>query len=425
MYLHIKDNKDRFANSQLFQDSMWALIGSVLGKGLSLLAGIAVARFLGKEAYGEYGMIKNTLVQIAIFSTLGLGYTGTRYIASAISEDVDLVKRYVKIIYQLSFIASFILAVCTFCFSQEIANYIDAPETSFAFRLTAFIVIANAVNTAQIGILSGFKAFKTIANNNVLGGVVTFVLSVLLTYFYSLDGALIALLISMMFNAFINMLSIKTAVKAYPSTIVDDTKGLYKDLISFSIPVALQESLYSVVGWAMSLLLIKMANYGELGLYTAAAQWSSIVLFVPGVLKNVILSHFSSSPNHFIMRKRMLLINFFATFVPFLIISACSSFVSRFYGQTFATLPLVLIISCAGSIFSSISSVIIYEFIAKKKTWFVFFARFIRDLSILGLSYLLLSHSGISGAVAISSSSVVVYALFMVFLLLAIKRESV
>ena len=67
--------------SSLMRDSFWALLGNVLGKGLALVAGIAVARFLGSEEYGEYGMIRNNLTMIAIFSSLGLGYTATKFIA--------------------------------------------------------------------------------------------------------------------------------------------------------------------------------------------------------------------------------------------------------------------------------------------------------------------------------------------------------
>ena len=57
----------RLQKSALFKDSMWSLIGSTIGRGLSLVAGILVARFLGKDIYGEYGIIKTTLVYIEIF----------------------------------------------------------------------------------------------------------------------------------------------------------------------------------------------------------------------------------------------------------------------------------------------------------------------------------------------------------------------
>lgn len=45
-----------------------------------------IARFLGKELYGEYGTIKTTLTYIAIVSTFGFGYTATKYIAEYIQE---------------------------------------------------------------------------------------------------------------------------------------------------------------------------------------------------------------------------------------------------------------------------------------------------------------------------------------------------
>lgn len=75
----IKHEFSRFKESKLFKDSAWALIGSILGRGLSLFAGIAVARFLGKKIYGEYGMIKSNLVLVSVFSTFGLGYTATKF----------------------------------------------------------------------------------------------------------------------------------------------------------------------------------------------------------------------------------------------------------------------------------------------------------------------------------------------------------
>lgn len=53
---HIVEIKKRLLSSNLFKDSFWALFGTVIGKALSLFAGIIVARFLGKGLYGEYGM---------------------------------------------------------------------------------------------------------------------------------------------------------------------------------------------------------------------------------------------------------------------------------------------------------------------------------------------------------------------------------
>lgn len=388
----IETLKQKLLNSKLFKDSSWALIGSVIGKGLSLIAGIAVARFLGKEIYGEYGMIKNTLFQIAVFSTLGLGYTGTRFIAYYLESEKEYVRTYIRIIYNITIVMSALLACCTFIFSQNIANYLDVPDTSLAFKFTAFIVIANALVTAQVGILSGFKGFKVIAKNNTLSGIVTFFSSVILTYLYGLYGALAALLVSMIFNAIINVFAINREAKGFPRAIKVDRQK-YEEIIKFSIPIALQESLYSIVAWSITVMIIKFADYGELGLYQAAAQWSSIVLFIPGVLKNVILSYFSSSNDTRKMRKIMLTINFCATFIPTLIIGVFSKFITGLYGESFIGLSPVILISCLVSVFASIAGVLLYELISVGRTWASFFFRFFRDVLILSLCYIVLSRS--------------------------------
>ena len=232
----IHEIKLKLSNSPFLKDSGWALIGSVLGKGLSLLAGIAVARFLGKDVYGEYGIIKNTLFQIAVFSTLGLGYTGTRFVAKSIAASANNTRQIIRAIYTISYITSGLLAALTFIFSDQIAALIKVPDTSLAIKCTALIIVANAVNAAQTGILSGFKAFKTIAQNNTLGGIVTFVTSVGFTYLWGLNGALLALLISMVFNAIINNISIKSLTKGMALAVVDKSRQ-YKELIGFSFPV--------------------------------------------------------------------------------------------------------------------------------------------------------------------------------------------
>ena len=48
--------------SKLFEDSFWAIVGSITSRALGLGSAIIVARLLGKSIYGEYGMIRNTVL---------------------------------------------------------------------------------------------------------------------------------------------------------------------------------------------------------------------------------------------------------------------------------------------------------------------------------------------------------------------------
>lgn len=409
----------RLSHSSLFKDSFWALLGSVLGKGLSLLAGIIVARFLGREIYGEYGLIKTTLLNISIFSTLGLGYTGTRYVAKAFEESRDEIKHILRVIYRITYASSSFMALLLFVFAQPVAYFIKAPDMSNALRLTSIIIILNAVNTSQIGIMSGLKQFRRIAINNTYAGILTFVTSSLFTYLWGLNGSLLSLFVSMLFNAVINNISIRNVCKPFGDK--GASKYSTKDIINFSIPIALQESLYSIVGWLGSYLIITYANYGELGINSAAMQWSAVILFIPGVFKNVLLSYFSSTQDTYVLRKRMILVNFTATFVPWIFIILFSRFISSFYGDSYTNLNIVLIVGCLTPIFSSVSSVIIYEFISKGENWRVFFIRFFRDVCTLLLSWYCLSqYVSIQASIMVNIVSASVACLFMIILILSI-----
>ena len=77
----------KLKQSKLFKDSFWAIFGNGLGTALLLIAGIIIARYLGKDVYGEYGVVKTNMFYIAGFSTFGLGLTSTRFIAKYLGED--------------------------------------------------------------------------------------------------------------------------------------------------------------------------------------------------------------------------------------------------------------------------------------------------------------------------------------------------
>lgn len=412
--------KERFLNSNLLKDSFWALLGSVLGKGLSLLAGIVVARFLGREIYGQYGLIKSTLLNISVFSTFGLGYTGTRYISKAFLEHKEEVRHIIRLIYRITCLSSFIMAIMLFVFARDVAVFIKAPEMTNALRMTAAIIILNAINTTQIGMMSGLKQFQRIAINNTYSGILTFITSSVFTFFWGFTGALLSLFVSMLFNAVINNISIRKVCES-----LDDKRAsVYsaREIVFFSIPIALQESLYSIVAWLGSYLIITYAGYGELGINSAAMQWSSVILFIPGVFKNVLLSYFSSSSETVSLRKKMIVVSFVSTFFPWVFVLAFSGIISSFYGESYTSLSTVLRVACLTPVFSSISGVIIYEFISHGENWRVFFIRLCRDvLSLLASWYCLVHFSNIPASIMVNITSLSVTFLFMVVLLFSIR----
>lgn len=407
--------KHRLLQSKLFKDSFWAVFGNGLGNALLLLAGILIARFLGKDLYGEYGVVKTTMFYIATFATFGLGYTSTKYIAQYKEIDTSRIHKLVKDSLNITLYFSSFLAVSLIIFSGILANYLNEPNLKLAFQFLGCVIIFKALTTTSIGILAGFKEFSITAKNSVMSGMFMILLCIPLTYFYGLTGSLISLLFSQVFNTLINLLAIKKLLKSYPK---GESASFKFELIKFSLPVALQESSFTICNWIAILVLTKMSSTGELGVYTAASQWNSIITFVPALLSNVVLSHLSSSSvskyqNQKTM-KLMLVINFTTTFIPFVIVYALAGFISSFYGETFVGLSSVMQILTFTTIFESCSTVFKSEFIAINKAWCVFFLRFVRDIFLVVLIVVLLKlNTGENGAILYSYAVLTVSILFL------------
>ena len=94
--MNIEVLKNRIKNSRLVRDSFWAVFGNGIGNALMLISGIVIARFLGKDLYGDYGLVKSTMFYVASFATFGLGLTSTKYISQCVSTSDKCARGIVK-----------------------------------------------------------------------------------------------------------------------------------------------------------------------------------------------------------------------------------------------------------------------------------------------------------------------------------------
>jgi O-antigen/teichoic acid export membrane protein len=396
-YIHkLKENS-------LFRDSSWSVFGNALGYGFFLIAGVVIARFLGKDIYGEYGMIKAMFLNVAIFSTFGLGYTATKFIAESKDKDNQYIRQIVLGSINVTFVISILLASLLFAFSKQIASYLNAEHLSISLRIFAVSIVFNAIATVQIGILAGFKAFKSIAINNAVVGAVAFVLSIVLTYYWNIEGALSALLVATLFKCVLNTIVVRKKLRRYRNFRSNhQMNGVVRQLLLFSLPITLHEGVYAITSWLSILLLVKLTNYGEVGLYSVATQWVAIILFIPGVLRNVALSHLSGVNDNIVQHKtifnRIVMVNFVTTLIPCLIVVIFSGLISSFYGESFTRLPLILNIAVLSAVFMGIQNVYIQNYLSINKIWVHFYLSTLFNILTLILAFLLIRRNPEKGA---------------------------
>lgn len=407
--MKMQDLKKRLLNSLLFKDSLWAVFGNGLGNFLLLLAGILIARLLGKDIYGEYGLVKTTMFHIATFATLGLGFTSTRFVAKYKSVDGGLLKGTIYSSITITTITSVLLCLLLIIFSVPLAVYLDEPRMYMPFRFLGGIIVLKALSTTSSAILAGNKNFKTIGINTVVSGASMLLTSSLFTYLWGLKGSLVALAFSQFVLCLFNFISIYKDVLKKLSK--HGAKSNYSVMLKFTFPVALQELSYTLSQWGMMLILTKYGSLGEVGLFTAAAQWNAIILFIPVLLSNVVLSYLSGTTSVKEQErtlKRMLLVNLFTTLIPFILIFLLSDYIVSFYGETFGGMKIVMNILVFSTIFDCMCRVFQSSLISEGKNWILFIFRSLRDMALLISAYYLLSKRPANAAFVLSVINLIV-----------------
>ncbi|MDE7396306.1 MAG: oligosaccharide flippase family protein [Muribaculum sp.] len=420
----------KLKRSALFKDSFWAVFGNGFGTFLLLIAGVLIARFLGKDLYGEYGVVKTNMFYLAGFSTFGLGLTSTRFISKYQNEDKTQIIGIIDTATRITLCFSSFIAILLCIFAEPLADYIDEPNMKEPFRVLSGIIVIKSLGTTSVGILAGLHKFRAIAINALASGFFMLTLCVPLTLSYGLRGAFIALAVSQVINTTLNYVEIYREKGKLP--IYYKAYNTWK-LVSFSFPVAMQEISYSVCNWVGLLALTKLSSIGEVGIYTATAQWNAVILFIPGLLNNVVLSHLSRRSDAITQKhkvRRMLMVYCICTIIPFVLVYIFSGAIASFYGSQFAGIVPVLKVLTLTTIPICCSDVFKSEFLAMGRPWLLFSIRCCRDILLMIVLIVLLTIvKSIGGAMIFAVTNLIVSILFFLTLaisyLLALKREKI
>ena len=331
------------------------MAGAVISRGMMLCATVLVARMMGKSVYGELGMIRSTVGMLGVFAGYGLGLTATKYVAEFRRNDTQRAGRIIALSSIVASIVGAAMAVAL-CFSATwLAEHtINAPHLAGMLRIGGIIVLINAMNGAQTGALAGFEAFKTIAYVNLVVGLISFPVMLVGVYFGGLKGAVWALAINLGVNWLLNHIALRRESRHHgvPLTLNhcwDELPILWK----FSLPSLLASIVFTIATWgAQALLARQIGGYEELGVYTAAFQWFSVLIFLPGLLSAVLLpilsDHLGEVSKTQSVKTTLLAIRINATIVlPIVFLgSLFSPIIMGLYGDTFvgewATLIAVL-----------------------------------------------------------------------------------
>lgn len=414
LYQHLRESD---IAKRMMSGAFWSFTGTALGKFCVFLTGILCARILGKEQFGELGMVRSTIGMFIILGAGGIGVTATRYISSYRREQ----PAHAASIYRLSTCFSLLLGVLVtillFVSSGFLAEEIlQSARLAFPLIIGCLILFLSILNSSENGTLAGLEDFRSIALNTFIGSIVESVCMVIGAWLYQIEGAIAGFGIGVLALYLCNKRSV---IKGFhKSGIQTDLGPIYKEdwklIYQYSIPATFSALSVTPVFWLIRSMLVRSNDYGELGIFEAADQWKVILLFIPGAICQIVLPIMSSITDSRTFRKTLLgnfaLIGGIATILA-LASLILAPVIMPLYGKTFTDFtPLVfLAISTIPTALAQILEMTLYS---RDKMWTCFGFNIIWGIATVGLSYLFLRNN--QGASGIALAILLAYLIKMI-----------
>jgi O-antigen/teichoic acid export membrane protein len=322
-------------------------------------------------------MIQSTVGMLGIFAGLGLGLTATKYVAQFRTLDPERTGRIIALGCAVAIVSGGVLAFGLVAFAPLLATKtLNAPALADELRIASILLFLNSFNGAQTGALAGFEAFRSIARINLIRGLVTFPISVGLALMWRLPGAIWALAVTAAVTCLLSQLSLRQhcaamGIRPHFSSAWRERRVLW----TFSIPALLSGAMVGPVTWAANTMLVnQQGGYAEMGVFSAANQWRSALLFFPGLVGQVavpLLSSLQHAEGKGSARRVIvgsMLTNALCV-VPVLFVLPCSRWIMSFYGPAFSTRGPVLQISLLSAALLAIQTPVGNLINAFGRTW--------------------------------------------------------
>jgi O-antigen/teichoic acid export membrane protein len=412
---------------RLVHGTIWSLVGTVTARFLGLLAAVLVARIIGKSTYGELGIIQSTVGMFGTLAGFGMGTTTTKFVAELRTKDPDRAGRIIAMSSAVAWGISAALAIGLFFLAPWLCDHtLSAPYLKGYLQASVPLLLLSSINGAQIGVLSGFEAFKRMARVNFLTGLITFPLVVGGALRFGLPGIIAGMILAQSAGCLLNLLALRHEAArhkvhiSYRSCLTE-----LPVLWSFSLPAVCAHLLISVVSWAAAAMLVRQPNgLAEMGAFNAANQWFNALMWLPYMLTGVALPMLSerlgADDRHGSFRLLRMSVKMNAAItVPLVLVgSLLSPFIMMSYGPGFRSAwpTLICVLFAAGLL--SIDLPLGELITASGKMWVSFASNIAWGTIFLGGTYGLLHY----GSLGLASARMFAYLMHVLWSFTYVSR---
>lgn len=404
---------------RLARGAFWSFLGTLISQGLGFAATVLVARILGKEGFGELGVIQNTVGMFGVFAGFGLGITATKHVAEFRLKDPAKAGRIMTLCALFAVGSGGLIALVLALSAPWLAaQTLAAPHLSGLLQVGAVLLLLNALNGTQTGALAGFEAFRAITTVNLWAGLTKFPLMVGGVYLAGVTGAVWGLVASTGINWLLNHLALRRVAQR-AGVPFGELRGCGQEwsvLYRFSLPALLSGAMVAPVQWAsMAMLVNQPGGYAEMGIYSAALVFQGIIVFLGATLDQpllVMVAHEKVSSEGRLSKVNVLLTWGLGVFValPLLCFPELAQilFGQKFSGASFTnTFVFIIFITCIIVYKQGLARVLI----AGNLLWWGVLSNLIWGVLVLSIAFFFVKW----GAVGLAAAYAIAYILNTVF----------
>jgi O-antigen/teichoic acid export membrane protein len=401
----------------------WNLLAAGSTQGATLVVNLVVSNLLGRQGFGQYGIVYSTLLTLGTVAQLAIGFTATRYVAETRSADPQRAGRVLGLCTLVAAGTALLAGLGLLVAAPWLASgVLGAPQLTLPLRLAGGVAAAVVLNGFQSGALAGLEAFRAMGRSGLVSGLVGVGACALGARWVGLPGAVAGLLASGTVQALLlrRALRLETA----RAGIVVRYRGLGPEariLSRFALPAAMSQLSFLPAQWLASTLLVRHAGYAQMALFSAATTLRVLVVFVPHIVNNVGMSLLShewgrGDPARY---RRLFLTNVGLTGGVTLLgavgVVSLGPLLLRAFGRGFDDGLAVLRVLVVAAICEGLAISVYQVVISREKMWFSFLGLWLpRDLLLVCLAR---AWVGPLQAVGLATAHACAWALLLVMIL--------
>jgi O-antigen/teichoic acid export membrane protein len=385
----------------------WNVTGAILNNGANFLTNIAIANLLGREVFGEYGMIQSTLTTFVGIAQAAGGITATKYVAEFRSTNKERAGRVLGLCAATTAATGALATLLILLSAPWLASTtLKASFIAKPVQIASAVVFFTVVNAYQMGALAGLESYREWALANGLQGPIQLAICSLLAWRWGLRGAVTGLLATSAMRWLILHIALKKGAKR--QGIFLRYSGLWQEraiLLRFALPAALSSLSAAPAIWLGNTFLVRQTGgYSQLALFSAALNLKNVVMFLPLLLNNVGMSLLNNQKGEDNERRyrKVFWTNLFLTgsagVAGAAIVGVFGGQLLRMYGKTFPEGQLVLSLLLFAAVVEALGMASFQVVYSQEKMWHSFLVIMLpRDIALVLFAYVFVPAYGAFG----------------------------